>query len=182
MKYLAILVSLLLCGLAFGQGDDSGVKDPKMKQPKVIKATTAPVTHAEAQKTFDKMWAAMAKGLKVKGSNPVALASDAKPITKNEVLAAMQKVVDQVTPMFKRSATPAAFVPARFRKDFDQTAFTKLVKDGFVMPYGPLVTGSNETVSTHDFGDAVGTLMVRISDLVHLPSRKYSPALMDGGN
>lgn len=177
MKTVAALAILLCTGLALAQEKVQG-GDFKTKQPKNVKATTAPVTRAEAAKVFGKVWTAFATGLKVKGANPVKLTADNKPITKDEVLASIKSLVASTSPTFKRSASPTPFKPTRFRKDLDQVAYAKLVKDGFVMPVGPLVTGSNGPVSTFEFGDAVGVMIVRIADLAHLPSRKFSPSLM----
>ena len=73
-----------------------------------------------------------------------------------------------------------SFKPERFRKDFDQASYLKLVRDGFVMPVGPLVVGKDGPVSTNEFGDSIGVLLIRISDLVHMPNRQYSPDLMGG--
>lgn len=174
----AILSVALLCSVSVGFAQQKDNPDFKKKEPRNVKATSAPVTHAEAKATFDKAWAALAKGLKFKGTNPVRLASDAKAVTKDEVLAAIKAMVGQVQPYFKRSASPVAFSSNRFRKDLDQKAYAKLVKDGFVMPVGPLVVGKNGTLTTAEFGDAVGVMIVRIADLAHLPMRKYTPALM----
>lgn len=180
MKSIVAFFVILCCGFALGQGKDEG-GDIKLKQPKNVKSSSAPVTRAEANKVFEKAWKSLAKGLKAKGNNPVKLAADGKPVSKNEVLAAMKAIVTQVEPMFKRSATPVAFKASRLRKDLDQVAYGKLIKDGFVMPVGPLVVGDNGSLTTYEFGDAVGVMLVRIADLVHLPSRKFTPALMKGG-
>ena len=177
MKNFAAAAVLLCVGFAFAQEKVQG-GDFKKKQPKEVKQSAAPVTHAEATKVFAKVWKGLASGLKVKGANPVKLPTDGKPITKDELLASIKSIVNVSTPLFKRSASPTAFQPSRFRKDFNQAAYSKLVKDGFVMPVGPLVIGSNGPVSTFEFGDAVGVMIVRIADLAHLPSRKFSPSLM----
>ena len=178
MKVVLITVALVVSSFAFAQVKDS--EDVKLKQPKEIKSSTAPVTHTEAIAVFDKAWSALAKGLKVKGTNPVKLTKDNNPITKNEVLAAIKSMVDNTKSMFKRSATPTPFKAERLRKDFDQATYTKLIKDGFVMPVGPLVVGKDGPVSTHEFGDSIGVVLIRISDLIHMPSRKFSPDIMGG--
>ena len=162
------------------QGPDQGTERGQLKKKteKVVKVSAAPVTHAEAQKTFERVWKTLSKGLKAKGPNPVKLSADGQPVTKDEVLQSIKVVVAQVEPLFKRSASPLAFKPQRFRKDLNQGAYSKLVRDGFVMPVGPLVVGKNGPLSTYEFGDAIGVLLVRISDLVHMPTRKFSPNLM----
>ena len=177
---LLILTAFLIVSSSLGQAKDTG--ELKVKHVKEVKSTSAPVSRAEANAVFAKAWKALATGLKAKGTNPVKIPVDKNPITKNEVLAAFNAFVTQMRPMFKRSATRVAFNVARVRKDLDMKGFGKLIEEGFVMPVGPLVTGKNGTLSTFEFGDAVGVLMLRIADLAHLPSRKFTPALMpDGG-
>lgn len=176
MKAMLLIIAAVSASMAFAQADG-----PKMKPPKDVKTSTAPVTHAEAKMTFEKAWKSLGSGLKVKGPNPVAMVSDKKPITKDEVLVAFKAIVSHVAPKFKRSATPVKFKSNRLRKDLDQTQFGKLIKDGFVMPVGPIVIGKNGPVTTLEFGDAVGVLLVRISDLIHMPSRKFTPDLMKSG-
>jgi hypothetical protein len=178
MKIAFVAVSLMLGSVAFGQGKTQD--DIKMKQRKDIKSSSAPVTRAEAVVVFEKTWKSLVTGLKVKGPNPVRLANDSAPISKNEILASLKSIVTKVQPMFKRSASPVTFTSGRLRKDFDRANFLKLIKDGFVMPVGPLVVGKNGPVSTYEFGDSVGVLLIRISDLVHMPSRQFSPDLMGG--
>jgi len=180
MKSIVAFIAILCCSFAIAQGKDEG-GDVKPKQPKNVKTSSAPVTRAEAQKTFDKAWKSLAGGLKAKGANPVKITADGKPVSKNEVLSAIKAIVTRVQPLFKRSASPVNFNSTRLRKDMDQAAFSKLIKDGFVMPVGPLVVGKDGSLSTYEFGDAVGVMLVRIADLVHLPSRKFTPALMKGG-
>lgn len=176
MKAMLLAIAVFSTSISFGfeQQQDG----PKMKQQKDVKSSTAPVTHAEAKATFEKAWKALVRGLKVKGANPVVMVSDKNPVTKDEVLAAFRAIVSQAQPKFKRSATPVTFKLTRLRKDLDQSKYGKLIKDGFVMPVGPLVVAKNEPLTTFEFGDAVGVLLVRISDLIHMPSRKFTPDLM----
>ncbi len=173
-----MILSILAVSAAFGQvKNDDG---PKMKEPKNVERSTTPVTHAEAKAVFEKVWKTLGTSLKAKGANPVVVASDKNPLTKNEALAAFKQIVTKVEPMFKRSASPVAFKPANFRNDFNQAAFTKLVKDGFVMPVGPMVTGKNGSLTSFEFGDAVGVLLIRVADLIHMLVRKFTPNIMGG--
>jgi hypothetical protein len=173
---LFILTAFLIVSSSLGQGKDAG--DLKVKHVKDVKSTNAPVTRAEAQAVFEKAWKALATGLKAKGANPVKIPLDKNPITKNEVLMAFNAFVKQSRPMFKRSATKVAINVAKVRKDLDLKGLGKLIEEGFVMPVGPLVVGKNGSLTTYEFGDAVGVLLLRIADLAHLPSRKFTPALM----
>ena len=129
MKAIALITGLLLASIAFSQAEDPD--SVKMRQPKDIKLSATPVSHAEAKMIFEKAWKSLAVGLKVKGNNPVKLANDVNPISKNEVLGAIRAIVTQVEPMFKRSATPVPFRPERLRKDLDQASCQKRIRQGF---------------------------------------------------
>jgi len=180
MKPVCLVIGVLAATLAFGQ--EKPTDKLKHEKAKPVKATTAPVTHAEAKAVFELAWKSLANGLKATGPNPVTLKSDKSPITKNETLIAFKQIVSRVEPSFKRSASPVSYNPQRLRKDLDQATLGKLITDGFVMPAGPTVTGKDGTLSTFDFGDAVGVLLIRIADLAHMPSRKFSPTLMGPNN
>lgn len=172
----ACLLGVVLVASAFAQ--EQG--EFKKSVSKTIKSTSAPVTRAEARKVLDRAWTVMVKGLKLKGAAPFKLVSDSTPISKNEMLAEMDLLLKATTPFFKRSPRPATFDAARLRTDGDLAKMKFMVSKGLVMPLGPLVTGKNGPLTTEEFGDAVGVLMVRIADLCHLPSTTYSPNLMPG--
>jgi hypothetical protein len=176
MKFLFLFLVLLVASVSPAQ-DGGEFKKPTTK---VVKASTAPVTKAEARKVLDKAWSVLQKGLKLAGGSPVKLVADATPITKNEILAEFDLLVKASAASFKRSPRPSSFDAARFRADGNSTLISGLVIRGLVMPLGPLVTGQNGPVSTAEFGDAVGVLMARLADLCHTPSTRYSPNLMPG--
>ena len=178
MRFILIAVVLMIGSYAAAQVQGAG--EVKMRKPKDVRSSAAPVTHAEANAVFAKAWQSLVTGLKVKGANPVKMAMNQAPVTKNEILAAFKSMVTQVQPMFKRSASPARYKPERLRRDLDQANYAKLIRDGFVMPVGPLVVGRDGTVSTHEFGDSVGVMLIRIADLIHMPSRRFSPDIMGG--
>lgn len=177
MRAVAIL-AILVSATAIGQV--GGQTEFKPKTTKTVKPSEIPVTRAEAAKTFEKAWKALVRGLKVKGTAPYRITADAKPVTKDEVLAGVLAITNATKPYFKRIPVSAKYDVKKFRATFDQPKYLTLVKLGFVMPYGPLVTGKTTTVTPFEFGDAVGVMLVRIADLAHLPTRKFSPALMDG--
>jgi hypothetical protein len=178
MRALAILTTLVAATAMAQIGEQ---KEFKPKATKTVKASDQPVTRAEAAKTFEKAWKALGRGLKIQGAAPYKIAADNKPVTKDEVLGAVLAITNAAKPHFKRIPVSAKYDAKKFRTTFSQPKFLPLVKLGFVMPYGPLVTGKTTTVTPYEFGDAVGVMLIRIADLAHLPSRKFSPALMDAG-
>ena len=176
MKQALIFLALCFSLSAFAQ-DQGEFKKPA---PKAVKASSAPVTRAEARKVLDRAWTVLAKGLKLKGPSPFTLVADSSPVTKNEVLAEYARLVQVSSASFKRSPRPSSFDASRLRKDGDSAQIVALVSKGIVMPLGPLVTGKNGTLTTAEFGDSVGVLVARLSDLCHLPSAQFSPNLMPG--
>lgn len=176
MKNLLVLFAIVATIGVHAQ-DNSEFKKPTTK---VVKATTAPVTRSEARKVLDRAWTVLAKGLKLPAASPAKLVGSAEPVTKNEVLSEFVRLVNASAKEFKRSPRPANFDPKRLRTDGDSTQLKFLVSKGLVMPLGPLVTGKNGTMSTAEFGDAVGVLVARLADLCHLPSTQFSPNLMPG--
>jgi hypothetical protein len=177
MRLAVICLCAVFSVQAFGQ-ETTQFKKPTVKIAKEV--TKKPVTRVEATKTLNKVWASVAKGLKISGSYKNALPADATAITKDEVLARFESLVTEMTDHFKRSPRLVALRPERYRKDMDKR-FYPLVAKGFVSPFSPLTTGKNGTLTPKEFGDAVGILMVRLVDLCHQPSSKYSPNLMGGG-
>lgn len=176
MRKILILVSLVISSAVFAQ--DTG--EFKKPTPKAVKTSTAPVTRAEARKVLDRAWSILAKGLKLTVPSPVKLVGSGDPISKNEILSEFALLANASAKYFKRSPRPSTFEAARLRTDGDSAQIKFLVSKGIVMPLGPLVTGKNGTVTTAEFGDAVGVLIARLADLCHLPSTKYSPNLMPG--
>lgn len=172
-------VALFVVSLAsLGSSQDTG----EFKKPttKAVKTSSGPVTKAEARKVLDRAWVVMAKGLKMSMPSPTKLVAGPQAVTKNEILAEFALIANASAKHFKRSPRPSNFDASRLRKDADSSQLNYLVSKGLVMPLGPLVTGKNGTVSTSEFGDAVGVLIARLADLCHLPSTKYSPNLMPG--
>ena len=72
-------ITFVILGYYSVFAQENGAQDVKMKKPSVVKSSSAPVTHAEAKMVLDKAWNALAKGLKVKGANPVKIVNDQNP-------------------------------------------------------------------------------------------------------
>jgi hypothetical protein len=150
----------------------------KAPTTKVIPAkSTGQVTRSEGRKIFAKAWASLQKGLKFKGENPVKIVGEGI-LTKNEVIEAINSLVISTSPNYKRSMRAIKFDAVRFRKDVP-SSMASLVSKGFIAPYGPLTTGKNDGLSTREFGESVGIVLVRIADFTHMPTQ-FSPAMMPG--
>ena len=68
MKVLLFVVPILLMPTAFAQ-EKKGDR-VKMKEPKSVKSSTSPVTHAEAKAVFERVWKTLGTSLKIKGAEP----------------------------------------------------------------------------------------------------------------
>jgi hypothetical protein len=176
MKSFLLLIVFFAATLVVGQ-DTGEFKKPTMKP---VKVTSAPVTRAEARKVLDRAWMVLAKGLKMPAASPLKLVGSAAPVTKNEILAEFSLLANASAKHFKRNPRPSNYDATRLRSDAESAQLKFLVAKGMVMPLGPLVTGKNGTLTTAEFGDAVGVLIARLADLCHLPSTQYSPNLMPG--
>jgi hypothetical protein len=174
---MKLFVPLLFFTLCFSVNAQDGPPEFKKPQTKAVKVSNAPVTKSEAKKVFDKLWNALSEGLAIKGPNPVKF-SDAKGnVTRNEVVVAIHSIISATEASYKRSPRKLVFDRKRLRKDFDQAKHLKLIEEGFISPYGPLTTGKIDQLTTKQFGESVGQVLVRVADLCHLPSRKFSPFL-----
>lgn len=174
MKLISVALLVVAATTSFAQDGGQEFKKP---QPKSVKTSTAPVTRSEANKVFGKLWTALSEGLSIKKANPVKFADLKGNITRNEVVVAIQSVVSATEASYKRSPRKAVFDRKRIRSDFDQKKYLKLIDEGFISPYGPLTTGKVDQLTTKEFGESIGQVLVRIADLCHLPSRKFSPFL-----
>jgi hypothetical protein len=174
MKNLFVIASLLLVFTSFAQ------EAPSFKKPtaKSVKESSArPVTHAEAKKTFEKVWRTLQTGLKLKGNCAFSLPQDGNAITQNEVLSGIYTLYGASKASFTRAPKPIKFNLARLRKDVSPTHIV-LIEKGIVDPYGLLTTATVKTLTPKQFGDVVAIAMIRITDLIHTPSQKFSPDLM----
>jgi hypothetical protein len=105
-----------------------------------------------------------------------------QPVTRTEVVREFERTFSLAEPSFK-------FTPAKVKFDSSQftlsdaeskTRLKKLVAWGAVARLGPLACGSKPTLGIHDFGDAVGFFISRVSSLTHYPSSRWTPYLNGG--
>ncbi len=145
----------------------------------------APVTRAEAAATFKDVETALRifSGGKVKGFAPKW--GTPGPATRAEVILAFEKAFEQLRPQFKFTPRMVKFDPSVLRP-VDTAArkpLEKLVAWGCISRLGPLATDAAPSIGLADFGEAVGFMLVRLAELTHTPSSKWTPAMMygDGG-
>ena len=177
--FLVVTIGFTQVAIAQNKTDDQD--GFKRKSTKTVQETTSPVTRSEAKKVFEKAWKSLSEGIGIKSAVPLKFASTTGTVTKDEVLENIRAIVLVCEKSFKRTPKWAKYDLKRFRSDLEVAKYKKLVDEGFVSPYGVLMTVKNGTVQPKQFGEAVGQMMIRVADLCHLPSRRFSPYLMPPG-
>ncbi|CAN5656432.1 hypothetical protein BH11ARM2_BH11ARM2_30170 [soil metagenome] len=174
MRHLSILLLALLSPLGFAQ-EEGGVKTT----PRKIQTTDSPVTRAEAAAVLGKLERAFRSVLSVPPKGKSNLVPDRTPITRSAIISEFDRLVVIAEPSFKVTTRPVKYDAARFTiKDASaKSQLGKLVKGGYVARIGPLATGSKDTLTTAEFGDAVGFLLARVSEASTMPSTKWTPYL-----
>lgn len=136
----------------------------KVRQAPKVKVS-APVTCAEGRATFLRLQRIADRALG--GTRPESrpgFAASAAPLTSAFVVTEFGRLTDRYRADFKR--IPAGLGPKPGVKALR-----------LISPTGPLALGK-ATLTTVEFGDAVGYFLVRLADLTHVPSHRFSPDLM----
>jgi len=163
------------------RADENLPKAKAKSQTRNKSIANGPVTRAEAHSVFVRADSLCARVLKTKPNQwKVPFKPEASAVTRDEVLLALDGLVNSCSQQFKYRPRDARFDPKRIRPTRLQPKVNELVRRGFVSPYGPLTTGKTETLTLEEFGDAIAFALVGIADRTHTPSQKFSPALMNG--
>lgn len=145
------------------------------------KADQPPVTRAEAIAVFTRAHSICASALKKKGLKFVApFPKDNQPLTREQALNAIKQFVKDFSGDFTHKTRPKRFDAKRLKVGANSAEIQNLIRDGFVAPYGPLTTGTKDTLQLREFGDAIGIMILNIAELTQMPSQEYTPALMKG--
>jgi hypothetical protein len=178
MKPILLLAVVSLCVAASAQEPKTGLT---RSTPKKVAADTAPVSRAEAKRVLQRAEKVLVEALGVSKGAASKLGSGSKPITREETVTEFRRLYDMVQPAVKLTPRPVRFTESRLkmtgsaRKDL-----AMLVRMGAVAPYGPVSTGPKSTLSVAEFGDALGFFLARVSEITHMPSRRWTPSLQDG--
>lgn len=176
MKKLAVFVVSMGCAVSFGQ--------VKTEYSKPAKKTTnapiggAPVSRAEAKKTFARVESLMTQVIgKVKWSKS-AIPAGAGSVTRFEVAREFARIDTDIRSNYKMRLKPIAFEPARVRASGrDRELLSTLISKGLIAEFAPVAAGPKDTLTPLQFGDAVGYFTARAMELAHMPSSKWSPSL-----
>lgn len=192
--FLTLIVTATLFSLGQGSmaqgpgptkaaGADEALPKPKTKPPVAKKSASAagPVTRAEAHAVFVRADRLCARILKTRPNQwKVPFKPEASSVSRDEVLLALDGLVNSCSDQFKYRPRDAKFDAKRIRPTKFEAKVNDLIRRGFVSPYGPLTTGKTDTLTLEEFGDAIAFALVGIADRTHTPSQKFSPALMKG--
>lgn len=174
MKSLLVFVLAILTILALGWQNAPHVKKSSMAgvDPK------STVTRAEAASVFARARKAIIAAHIGNIPAKATIVSDNKPVTRDEVIIEMAKLLESAKKAIKLVPSPVRYDASQFKVGAAaKPALSKLAAWGFVAPVGPLATGPKPTLTIQEFGDALGFYLSRFCDVTHMPSTKWSPYL-----
>lgn len=147
-----------------------------------VAPANGPVTQAEVALTMRRIETTFFRLTRQNKTLP-PMVSSANPAQRGEILTRMVRLVDELKGEFKFTPKRIAFDARSITvKSPARSQIERLVSWGFVAKTSPLVTGTKETLTTVEFGDAIGLYISRLADLTHTPSSKWSPFMSGGGN
>lgn len=181
------VASKMFWGVLCLLGSASAVAQPSLptslwigspKQAK-IPSVDPPVSVAEFDFVMRRIEDALVSALKLNPFKRSAPVTDPKPVQRTQVIERLDRLYELAKPKFTNTPRPVEFdakllqvaPPVREKA-------IKLIKMGCLGPVTNLVTGSRETLKLEEFGDAVALFIVRISELTHIPSARFSPDLI----
>lgn len=139
-----------------------------------------PVTVGEANAVLHKVDSAIRKTLGLPAPKATNDATS-QPVTRAQVLARLDAMFEAYRPKF-------AYTPRPFRSETGEVAkankdaktamtINKLVKWGCVGPVAPLAVGPSDTLTTEQFGDAIGYFMSQIAALTYYADPAWTPVI-----
>lgn len=149
-----------------------------------VLAQAAPVTVGEANAVFDKVDTSVRKVLKMAPALPSTDKSK-QPVTRARVIEKLDALFESYRPYFQYTPRPFRTEPriaAKFNPDPALRAkIEKLARWGCIGPVGPLVTGPGDTLTTAQFGEALGYFMSQIGALTYFADPAWVPNLQPPG-
>jgi hypothetical protein len=176
-KPISAMACLVLVGaIILAQGHE---QKPLPKQP----AESPSVTVAEVAEVGAKVEHAIRKVILAGPPAPSkASPTEARVAIRSEIVAEFYRLFSLAKPQFKYTPRPVRFDSALItisRADPNREALETLIRFGCVGRVGPLCTGTGDGLTPAEFGDALGYLVARISDLTHTPSARWSPYMFN---
>lgn len=180
--FTALIVGLTVGPATIGEAQGTLGESPTRR----VQSSDAPVTHREASAVIARMEQIIRSVVlrsSAKGTSKIA--SSNSPVQRTEIVKEFNRLFELCRPKFKFTPDMVSYDAKAFTvgNDANMKAIAgKLVNWGSVGKVSPLVASSKPTVTVAELGDAVGFFLLRMSELTHTPSVKFSPPMMhDGG-
>jgi hypothetical protein len=179
----SVLVSLLFGagGLACAQVEEKPIGTKAPKTTGKLASTVA--SEKDVATAFKKLEAALRQttGSKAPLQAPVVNPSS-KPASREQIILVMNGLYEMAKPEFKYTPKMIAYDPAVLTIAKSSPALEplkKLIAWQCVGKIGPLAANLKTTLTLEEFGDALGFFSLRIADLTHMPSNKWSPYIKE---
>lgn len=177
MKRFLPVLAVLLVGFSGHAQEKTGLSSPKPKpRTDLSKSILTKKDMAEAVTKIDKAIS------KVLNQRPLSLPAEtsAAPATREDVIRIFDRLFEKFKPAFKFTPRFVKYDPAVLtipKNKPERAMLEKLIRWQFVAKVGPIAAGNKNTLTLEEFGDALGFFTLRVADLTHLPSARWSPYL-----
>ncbi len=144
----------------------------------LLQQTTVGVTGTEVNAVLAKFDKVARKVVGLSGSTSLK-SNGSKAATRFEICSDLWAIAQACEPKFKISPKAIAFEKSRIRSSNTQelALYTKMIRGGWIAPIGPLATNRLDSLTTREFGDALGYFALRLMELTQTPKTKWSPYL-----
>lgn len=174
------IIIVLVCGLGLSSSQK------QIERKSASGDSTVVLRENELQATVAKYEAILRQVLELPSKKPSTKVTGAAPVKREAVIAEFSRLFEICRPAFKftpRFTTYRADTIGLAKGSSQRSNLEKLIKWGAISKVDPFVISKQETLSLALFADAFGLFLIRLADLTHTPSSKWSPYLQppDGG-
>jgi len=177
MKHILPILMVLLVGCSGSAQEKTSLSSAKPK-PKtdLSKSVLTKKDMVEAVTKIDKA------ASKVLNLQPLSLPAETStsPASRDDVIRLFDRLYEKVKPSFKFTPRFVKYDPAVLtvsKNKAERATLEKLIKWQFIAKVGPIAAGKKETLTLDQFGDALAFFTLRVADLTHTPSARWSPYL-----
>lgn len=138
-----------------------------------------PVTVAEMSSTLAKTEDIFRTVLKLPVKTTLASGNKATA-TRAQIIDGFFSLYTVAKPKFTMSLPAVTYDQKRLSADIKgetRQRLERLIREGFIAPYGPLATSKGNGLTVSEYGDALGQVIARTMERTHLPSTAWSPYL-----
>ncbi len=175
------VLSAALAAVVAAQDPPAGNGLPGAKQRPPADVASSTLTEKDMVETFAKLEAVLRKVTKTTAPyKGPSVQPSSKAATREQVILGLNGLYEMAKPAFKYTPNLYAFdpLPLTIAKGTPaRAALEKLIAWQCAGKIGPLAANVKPTLTLDEFGDAIGFFAMRIADLTHMPSNKWSPTL-----